>query len=331
MNKLVSVIMPVYNSARDLQATLASLAAQTYTDWELAATDDGSDDGSAEMLAAFAAAHQGRCNIFSSPRPQSGAGKCRNIALEKCNGSFVVFLDADDQLAPFCLQQRMDVMLGDPKKDLAVFQQYKWEGGDKISARLFTRPAENRRKATDAFLEMQPPWQTMAPVWKRSTLQQLRGFDESLVYMEDPDLHLRALLDNTVNVSFEYHLPVDNYYRINNMGTEKSAVFWKNSIESRILYLKKRVTEINLLTDLQLSNEYRKSLQKGFYNFLKVFGLARLEAHYNDITSLTGLLAKESVISRQEHKKLRFIYRIFRSSSPIVRLFRLKGLAYNFI
>ena len=90
----VSVIMPVYNGARFVAEAVASVQAQSLADWELIAVDDGSSDGSAEILAGLAAGEP-RLRLMSCGGNR-GAAHARNLGLDAARGQFVAFLDADD-------------------------------------------------------------------------------------------------------------------------------------------------------------------------------------------------------------------------------------------
>lgn len=94
----VSVVMPVHNAAAFLAATVASVQAQSFADWELIAVEDGSTDGSARILAALAAA-DARIRPLASGGNQ-GAGPARNLGMQAGRGRFVAFLDADDLWHP---------------------------------------------------------------------------------------------------------------------------------------------------------------------------------------------------------------------------------------
>jgi glycosyltransferase involved in cell wall biosynthesis len=330
MMNLVSVIMPVYNGEVFLNETLHSLALQTYTKWELIVIDDGSSDNTIEICNNFKKKYDG-CKIVQSEKKQSGAAVCRNIGLIHALGNFVIFLDSDDKLEPFCLQQRVSSMINNPSHGMIIFKQYKWYSNEKSPFSLFTGKAENREEAIEAFMKMDAPWQTMAPIWRKTTLEKLGGFDEMLVYMEDPDLHLRALLDKDVAVSFEYNLLPDNFYRLNNMSGSKLEIFYTNSIVSRIFFLRKWVEAVNTISDDSNRKKYKNFIHIGFFTFLKTFVLARLKNHIEDVKSLCTLLLKNSVISKTEMVKLNIVFNIFLSSSPIVKFLRLKGIANKFL
>ncbi|MGB7191052.1 MAG: glycosyltransferase family 2 protein, partial [Acidobacteriaceae bacterium] len=91
---LVSVITPVFNSAPWLAEMLASVRAQTFSNWEHILVDDGSTDGSDRMIER-AAELDPRIRFLRMPH-NGGPANARNRAIEEARGQFVAFLDADD-------------------------------------------------------------------------------------------------------------------------------------------------------------------------------------------------------------------------------------------
>lgn len=327
MSGLVSIIMPVFNAAFFLPATLQSVSNQKYSNWELVIVDDGSTDGSQSICAHFKEGQEQNCMILQSNRNQSGAGTCRNIGLQHCKGDYIIFLDSDDLLERFCLEQRINTI---GKNDLAIFKQYTFTNEINSNLPIFNGPVSNRADAIAAFTRMEAPWQTMAGIWKKETLQKLKGFDESLVFMEDPDLHLRALLDKDLEIIFCYNLPADNYYRINNMQGEKAYSFYKNSIISRMIFLDKLIVLTKHLPPLE-KRENAKHIRKGYLSFLRDFVIARFNDFKDDILKLNHRLIDAGILSMSDKLKLNFLFSIYISSSPIVKQMRLKGLAYRLI
>jgi hypothetical protein len=96
----VSVIVPCYNAAETLPATLASIQAQTQRDWEALCVDDASSDGTPGLLAA-AAAVDSRIRVV--PVPHGGVAAARNAGVALTQAPYVLFLDADDVLRPTAL------------------------------------------------------------------------------------------------------------------------------------------------------------------------------------------------------------------------------------
>ncbi|MER5494304.1 glycosyltransferase [Streptomyces sp. NPDC002490] len=95
---LVSVVMPVYNSAATLGAAVRSVLTQTHSDLELLVTDDKSSDGSMDLLMEFA--RQDKRVLPGSAPEQGGAARARNLAIERARGEYVAFLDSDDMWLP---------------------------------------------------------------------------------------------------------------------------------------------------------------------------------------------------------------------------------------
>ncbi|MGW4378358.1 glycosyltransferase family 2 protein [Kitasatospora sp. NPDC004531] len=102
---LVSVVMPVYNSADTLGASIRSVLAQTHTDLELLITDDGSTDDSMDLLMEFAR-QDDRVSPRSAPQ-QGGAARARNLAISRADGDYVAFLDSDDMWLPAKLERQL--------------------------------------------------------------------------------------------------------------------------------------------------------------------------------------------------------------------------------
>ncbi|NTE00618.1 glycosyltransferase family 2 protein [Agrobacterium tumefaciens] len=94
MEPLVSIIVPCYNSAKFIRATLNSIVAQDYKSWELIIIDDQSNDDTCTIVAEFASKYS---NIqFISLPENKGVSNARNIGMTKAKGKYIAFLDSDD-------------------------------------------------------------------------------------------------------------------------------------------------------------------------------------------------------------------------------------------
>ena len=98
----ISVITPCFNAAAVIEETMASVRAQVEIDWEHVVVDDGSTDDSAARIAAVAA---GDSRVVLVERANSGVHVARNVGAQRADPSsgYLMFLDADDFLAPTCL------------------------------------------------------------------------------------------------------------------------------------------------------------------------------------------------------------------------------------
>lgn len=91
----ISVVVPVYNAEKYLVKCIDSVLKQTYNDWELILIDDGSTDGSADIIDNAAASDK---RIIAVHQENMGPGETRNHGIDIATGDFLAFLDSDDYL-----------------------------------------------------------------------------------------------------------------------------------------------------------------------------------------------------------------------------------------
>jgi GT2 family glycosyltransferase len=106
---VVSVIIPCYNYARYLPDAVASLLAQTFGAWELIVVDDGSSDDTLDTARRLMARHESR-RIRVFHQPNAGPAAARNTGAGRALGEYLLFLDADDLLAPTLLERTVAVL-----------------------------------------------------------------------------------------------------------------------------------------------------------------------------------------------------------------------------
>lgn len=105
MSKLVSIIIPAYNVEQYIQATLRSVQNQTWQEWEALVVDDGSTDRTAEKINELAASDS---RIRLIRQANAGSSSARNAGLAAAQGSYIAFLDGDDEWAPTLLEKLID-------------------------------------------------------------------------------------------------------------------------------------------------------------------------------------------------------------------------------
>lgn len=96
MGPLVSVITPAYNSALTLGRAHASVLSQTYPHWEHIIVDDGSTDGTPQILRKLSSNPQ----VLALSQPNRGQGAALNAGLRQARGEYLAFLDSDDEYLP---------------------------------------------------------------------------------------------------------------------------------------------------------------------------------------------------------------------------------------
>jgi glycosyltransferase involved in cell wall biosynthesis len=95
-----SIIIPTYNRASHLKETLASALSQTKDNYEIIVVDDGSTDNTEEIISSI---KDPKLNYFKKENGERGAA--RNYGVMKAKGNYVTFLDSDDQLKPYFIEE----------------------------------------------------------------------------------------------------------------------------------------------------------------------------------------------------------------------------------
>ncbi len=104
----VSVVIPTYNRASLIREALESVFAQTFRDFEVIVVDDGSTDGTVELLKEY----EGRIAIIR--QENRGAGAARNRGLAEATGEYIAFIDSDDLWMDFKLDLQVAILEGMP-------------------------------------------------------------------------------------------------------------------------------------------------------------------------------------------------------------------------
>ncbi|PYR35141.1 MAG: hypothetical protein DMF90_14630 [Acidobacteria bacterium] len=186
----VTVITPTKNRLPLLRDTLDSVAAQTFANWEHIVVDDGSNDGTDEVMAAKSA-RDPRVRYIKRCSETSGANACRNQAINEARASLIVFLDSDDLLRRDCLELRVRIMQRNLELDFAVFRGSAFETTPDKSKRIYHQhpPGDDLLR----FLTHECIWEITSPIWRREFLMRIGCFDEELLSMQDLEMHVRAI------------------------------------------------------------------------------------------------------------------------------------------
>jgi len=129
---MISILVPIYNVERYLQRCIDSVLSQDYTDWELILVDDGSTDGSLEVLRQYeqrpspSLPHRaGEYLVGNNPnkiklihKENGGLPSARLAGYREAKGEFLIFLDADDWLLPGALETLFDAITSDGGYDV---------------------------------------------------------------------------------------------------------------------------------------------------------------------------------------------------------------------
>lgn len=108
MTPVVSIVMPAYNSAEFIKASVLSVLAQSFTDWELIIVDDASTDNTVDVVEQLQQSDS-RIKLIRLEQNQ-GAAIARNTAITAATGRYIAFLDCDDLWLPDKLTRQLEAM-----------------------------------------------------------------------------------------------------------------------------------------------------------------------------------------------------------------------------
>lgn len=106
---LVSVIMPAYNAGQTIVSSINSLQAQSYTNWELLVVDDHSTDDTVSIVKGLLNLDS-RIKLVGLNENTGSPARPRNLAIEISSGTYIAFLDADDEWMPEKLYKQVNFM-----------------------------------------------------------------------------------------------------------------------------------------------------------------------------------------------------------------------------
>lgn len=109
MDKLISIIIPIYNLELYLENCIKSVIAQTYKNLEIILVDDCSTDGSINICRAYEKKDK-RIRVIEKKKNE-GAGVTRNIGVDIARGQYIMFVDGDDFIAQNCVEELYNVLL----------------------------------------------------------------------------------------------------------------------------------------------------------------------------------------------------------------------------
>ncbi len=280
---LVSVIMPVYNACRvDREyflCALKSIQGQTYKNVELIVVDDGSTDDTREVYEDFIRNYPEFKTKYLS-KVNGGQSSARNFGVKNCSGTYIGFLDQDDEwyedklekVVPWLANNKIDMLYtdsdiidGDGKVNYKKMHQNHYFG--------WPHPKVCIEDILFKDIMVMPGLMTI----KREVFERIEGFDENLSGYEDDDLFLRLFESCTIfylpEATLRWRIYGSNYSFSHRMLTSRSY-YWKKLIKNytnnkkdifRVRMISVRFFQEFLsqsLLQFQAGNDlYKKSLQ----------------------------------------------------------------------
>lgn len=219
-----SVVIPAYNSEPFIAKALDSVRAQSFADYEVVITNDGSKDGTAEAIEAYGRRYPDFPLRLASQQ-NKGIGGARNNGIFRAAGRFIAFLDADDYWHPAKLEKMARFLGGKPQVDVAYHDEIEVAGDGTRRPLCYD---EVREPAYQDLLFRGNRLSTSATVVRRELAREIGGFSENLDFnsAEDYEFWLRLA---RAGARFA-HLPevLGEYHRVEGSITRKIEYHHRN-------------------------------------------------------------------------------------------------------
>ncbi len=186
MPQLVSILIPCFNAERWVAQAIESALAQTWPEKEVIVVDDGSKDGSLEIIKSFG--HR----IRWESGPNRGGNAARNRLLELARGEWLQYLDADDHLLPDKVAQQMEFLAIHPATDV-VFGPVTLEHCSENGTRRELLPIPEPHDFWILLARWHLP-QTGASLWRKPAILDVGGWKSDQPCCQEHELYLRLLM-----------------------------------------------------------------------------------------------------------------------------------------
>jgi glycosyltransferase involved in cell wall biosynthesis len=193
--RLVSTVIPTYNRRKDVVIAVESALAQTYSAQEVIVVDDGSTDGTSDMLRAM---YGDRLCILDTER--LGVSGARNHGMSRAVGAYIALLDSDDEWAPDKLARQVEFLETRPDFQMVLTDVIRINEARHELDRLNRRAQIPRDGDVLSYVLRQPALAPSSALFRRTLLDDVGGFDRSLRTAEDIDFHLRVALRHKIGV-----------------------------------------------------------------------------------------------------------------------------------
>jgi glycosyltransferase involved in cell wall biosynthesis len=181
MNPLVSVVIPAHNAAGTVVAAVDSALAQTRSNLEILVVDDGSTDGTSDVLRGYG----DRIRVL--PQEAKGPSCARNRAAQLARGEWLAFLDADD----LWREEKLERQLATAREDAGLVHTGTENFGDLSHIGRYRDTPTDRGCLFELLLLRGNFVTTSSVILRTDWFRRLGGFDEALHVCEDWDLWLR--------------------------------------------------------------------------------------------------------------------------------------------
>ena len=190
---LVSIVIPAYNAEKDIAQAIRCAISQNYLEIEIIVVDDGSQDGTAQTAREILkSSFKGRWSVLELG-VNRGASAARNVAVKQAKGEWIQFLDSDDAIAADKIETQMKYARTAGPDVSAIYSSWRHvylEDGNFVPAGPVNTPRYEGKHPL-MFCMYYASLHHGACLIRRSALERVQGFDETMRSYEDADLLVR--------------------------------------------------------------------------------------------------------------------------------------------
>lgn len=233
MNKLVSIIIPVYNGENFIADCLNSILEQTYHDYEIIVINDGSKDNTRQIVESF---NNKKIKLFNIEN--NGVSNARNYGIKMSNGEFILFIDADDKIDV----KTLEILVRKQEEnnaDIIRYNGYIQDSKGKYS--ILDMPIKNNtilnsKKDCRRIIELlNNPYNSIRCYSPLLFIKKcdIISFDTTLAYLEDKLFYVENMTNSNKNILF-----IDDalyYYNFNERSKTKDISNFKKNIKDILL------------------------------------------------------------------------------------------------
>ena len=254
-NKLISIILPVYNVEKYIHKSIQSVLNQTYTNFELLVINDGTPDNSIKLVEAF---DDSRIKIYH--KENGGLSDARNFGLEKAQGDFIYFMDSDDWIEPNLIEDSI-LALENNKTDIVIFGYHldtEDANGNMISSSKVISDNNLFIKNINPIIFEKETLGLMGYAWNKMYRTSLLK-DNNIVFKKGTSLVEDILFNTEVFCNTDKLLFIDKayYHYLNRPVSTLIKKFHANSFE---LKLEKNYSIKSFMNNWEVNNDIQNEL-----------------------------------------------------------------------
>jgi len=262
---ILAIIIPCWNEEKLLPEMLNCLQKQTFEDWTAFCVDDLSTDRTAEIIKSYHV-KDNRIQYVCRDREPKGGQTCRNIGVEKAKGyKYLTFFDADDVIAPYCLEQRVSFMEAHPDLDCGVFPVFAYiDDIHEVQGPVFGVKAFD--DDLQAMIGFTVPFSTATNIYKyKSLIKYGLKWNDKIKSYQDVDFNIQFVLSG-MKYSYASEAKADYFYHFSRDGVA-GKIASKQHYGSHIYFIDKVTQSVSA----KYGHKYDFYLEAMIVGFLGIF------------------------------------------------------------